>query len=80
MCVVEIQGLEDDGFRMDQECIDKNWEKKRILHLRFRGTRRKVADAGKLQCKLIMKRKPEVNRVNLIKRSSGIGCPEWQIC
>lgn len=29
---------------------------------------------------MIMKRRPEVNRVNLIKRSSGTGCPEWQIC
>ena len=42
MCVVEIQGLEDDGFRMDQECIDKNWEKKKefcILDLEGHGER-----------------------------------------
>ena len=47
--------------------------------LDLEGTGEKVADAGKQQCRLIMKRRPEVNSIHLIK-SSGTGYPEWRIC
>lgn len=47
--------------------------------LDLEGTGEKVADAGKQQCRLIMKRRPEVNSIYLIK-STGTGYPEWHIC